>query len=188
MLRLAFFSFVLLCIKHKKIFLYQSFFREENAYKTLMRLKCITKYLLYLKRGRCVFSPKKRAPRNAKNRRGKGIDYPFEIDEEFEVDIVDVTPNGEGIAKIKGFPVFIGNAKLNEHVKIKITEMSQRLCRRRNSSSVEERRENHFKMIRFWGNWCGHRDLNPGRQLGKLMSYQLDYDRKLFVLACLFLA
>ncbi|MGD0645860.1 MAG: TRAM domain-containing protein [Candidatus Bathyarchaeia archaeon] len=75
------------------------------------------------KRGRCLFSPKKRAPRNAKNRRGKGIDYPFEIGEEYEVDIVDMSPNGEGIAKIKGFPIFIGNAKLNEHLKIKITKL-----------------------------------------------------------------
>ena len=35
----------------------------------------------------------------------------------------DVTPKGDGIAKIKGFPVFIGNAKLNEHLKIKITDI-----------------------------------------------------------------
>ncbi|MGZ4850893.1 MAG: TRAM domain-containing protein [Candidatus Bathyarchaeia archaeon] len=67
-------------------------------------------------------SPKKRAPRNAKNR-GKGIDYPFDLDEEFEVDVIDMSPNGEGIAKIKGFPIFISNAKLNEHLKIKITNI-----------------------------------------------------------------
>ena len=35
----------------------------------------------------------------------------------------DVTPKGEGIAKIKGFPVFIGNAKVKEHLKIKITDI-----------------------------------------------------------------
>jgi predicted RNA-binding protein with TRAM domain len=39
------------------------------------------------------------------------------------VDIFDVAPNGEGVAKIKGFPVFIKNAKLNEHVKIRITAL-----------------------------------------------------------------
>ncbi|MGD0071999.1 MAG: TRAM domain-containing protein [Candidatus Bathyarchaeia archaeon] len=67
-------------------------------------------------------SPKKRAPRNAKNR-GKGIDYPFDIGEEYEVDVIDMSPNGEGIAKIKGFPIFISNAKPNEHLKIKITKL-----------------------------------------------------------------
>jgi predicted RNA-binding protein with TRAM domain len=34
-----------------------------------------------------------------------------------------MTPKGEGIAKIKGFPVFISNAKPNEHLKIKITDI-----------------------------------------------------------------
>jgi predicted RNA-binding protein with TRAM domain len=37
--------------------------------------------------------------------------------------VVDMSPNGEGIAKIKGFPVFIANAKANEHLKIKITKI-----------------------------------------------------------------
>ena len=35
----------------------------------------------------------------------------------------DIAPNGEGIAKIKGFLIFIGNAKLNEHLRIKITHL-----------------------------------------------------------------
>ncbi|HUK84636.1 MAG TPA: TRAM domain-containing protein [Candidatus Acidoferrum sp.] len=51
------------------------------------------------------------------------MDYPFEIGDEFEVDVLDMSPNGEGIAKIKGFPVFIGNAKANEHVKVRITKI-----------------------------------------------------------------
>jgi predicted RNA-binding protein with TRAM domain len=34
-----------------------------------------------------------------------------------------MSPNGEGIAKIKGFPIFISNAKPNEHLKIKITKL-----------------------------------------------------------------
>jgi predicted RNA-binding protein with TRAM domain len=72
----------------------------------------------------CVFSPKKRAPRNAKNKRGRGINYPIKLGEEYEVDIVDMTPNGQGIARIKGFPIFISNTKPNEHLKIKITNLT----------------------------------------------------------------
>ncbi len=68
-------------------------------------------------------SPKKRSPRNAKNR-GKGAQYPMKVGDEFEVDIFDVAPNGEGVAKIKNYPVFIKNAKLNEHVKIRITSLT----------------------------------------------------------------
>lgn len=47
----------------------------------------------------------------------------MEIGEEYEVDVIDMSPNGEGVAKIKGFPIFIKNAKPNEHVKIKITNL-----------------------------------------------------------------
>ncbi len=47
----------------------------------------------------------------------------MEIGEELEVDVIDMSPNGEGVAKIKGFPVFIKNAKVNEHVKIRITNL-----------------------------------------------------------------
>jgi predicted RNA-binding protein with TRAM domain len=47
----------------------------------------------------------------------------MEIGKEYEVDIVDATPRGDGVAKIRGFPVFIKNAKLNQHVKVKITAL-----------------------------------------------------------------
>jgi predicted RNA-binding protein with TRAM domain len=47
----------------------------------------------------------------------------MEIGKEYEVDIVDISPNREGVAKIKGFPIFIKNAKPNEHVKIRITNL-----------------------------------------------------------------
>ena len=47
----------------------------------------------------------------------------MEIGKDYEVDIENVSPNGEGVAKIKGFPVFIKNAKLNEHLKIRIISL-----------------------------------------------------------------
>jgi predicted RNA-binding protein with TRAM domain len=71
----------------------------------------------------CLFSPKKRAPRNAKNKHSKGVNYPVKIGEEYEVDIVDMSPNGEGIVRIKGFSIFISNAKPSEHLKIRITNL-----------------------------------------------------------------
>jgi predicted RNA-binding protein with TRAM domain len=48
----------------------------------------------------------------------------MEIGKEYEVDVEAVSPNGEGVAKIKGFPVFIRYAKLNEHVKVRITNLA----------------------------------------------------------------
>ncbi|MGD6850685.1 MAG: TRAM domain-containing protein [Candidatus Bathyarchaeia archaeon] len=46
------------------------------------------------------------------------------IGEEYEVTIFDVAPNGEGVAKIKNYPVFVKNAKLNERVKVRITYLA----------------------------------------------------------------
>jgi predicted RNA-binding protein with TRAM domain len=47
----------------------------------------------------------------------------MDIGKEYEVDIEDLSPNGEGVARIKGFPIFVKNAKIDEHVKIKITNL-----------------------------------------------------------------
>ena len=45
----------------------------------------------------------------------------MKIGEEYEVTILEIAPNGEGMGKIKNYPVFIKNAKLNEQVKVRIT-------------------------------------------------------------------
>lgn len=69
-------------------------------------------------------SPKKRSPRNAKNKRGRGIDdLPVKLGKEYEVDITEMTPNGEGIARIKGFLIFIPNKKPGDHANVKITRL-----------------------------------------------------------------
>jgi Predicted RNA-binding protein, contains TRAM domain len=46
------------------------------------------------------------------------------VGEEYEVSIFDIAPNGEGVAKIKNYPVFVKNAKLNERLKVKITSLT----------------------------------------------------------------
>ncbi len=91
----------------------------QNAYVSRMHL-----LIFNVESEECFFSPKKRAPRNAKNKHGRGMNYPVKIGEEYEVDIVDMNPNGKGVARIKGFPIFISNTKPNEHLKIKITNLT----------------------------------------------------------------
>ena len=67
-------------------------------------------------------SPSKRSPRNAKSKRGRRVENcPVETGKEYEVDITETSPQGEGIARIKGFLVFVGNAKQGDHLRIKIT-------------------------------------------------------------------
>ena len=65
-----------------------------------------------------TISPKKRSPRNAKNKRK--VDCPVILGNEYEVEIGQMSPNGEGLATVKGFGVFVPNVKLGEKVKVRI--------------------------------------------------------------------
>jgi predicted RNA-binding protein with TRAM domain len=52
---------------------------------------------------------------------GKGFKrYPVELGEELEVEIKELSPKEEGIAKVQGLVVYVPNAKPGNHVKIKI--------------------------------------------------------------------
>ena len=64
----------------------------------------------------------KKSQRNAKNRGRNVRKCPVQIGKEYEVDIVDATPNGLGIARINGFIVLVGNTKIGDHKTIMITE------------------------------------------------------------------
>ena len=65
----------------------------------------------------------KRSQRNAKSRRGRYVKKcPVEIGDEYEVDITGTTPNGAGIARIKGFLILIDDTKLGDHIKVTITK------------------------------------------------------------------
>lgn len=55
---------------------------------------------------------------------GKGVKRcPVAMGEELEVDISECSPKGEGIAKVEGLVIHVPNAKLGEHVKIKISRI-----------------------------------------------------------------
>jgi predicted RNA-binding protein with TRAM domain len=55
---------------------------------------------------------------------GKGFKRcPVELGEELGVDIVELSPKGEGIARVQGLVIHVANAKLGEHVKIKINRI-----------------------------------------------------------------
>ena len=63
----------------------------------------------------------KRSQRNAKNRSKREKKCPVQVGNEYEVEITDTTPNGVGIANIKGLIVLVKNTKSGDHKKIVIT-------------------------------------------------------------------
>jgi len=50
---------------------------------------------------------------------------PVEMGKEYDVDITETSRQGEGIARIQGFIIFVANAKLRDHLKIKITRIGR---------------------------------------------------------------
>jgi predicted RNA-binding protein with TRAM domain len=59
-------------------------------------------------------------------RRGHGKGFkrcPVEMGKEYEVEITEMSPQGEGVARIQGFVIFVANAKPGNHAKIKITRI-----------------------------------------------------------------
>jgi len=50
---------------------------------------------------------------------------PVEIGKEYTVNITGRSRRGDGIAKIQGFVIFVADAKLGDHVKIRITRIGR---------------------------------------------------------------
>jgi predicted RNA-binding protein with TRAM domain len=50
------------------------------------------------------------------------------LGEEYEVDVLIAAPNGEGIAKVKGYSIFIPKWKPGDHVRVKITRLDAACC------------------------------------------------------------
>ena len=61
-------------------------------------------------------------------RRGYGGGFkpsPVEIGKEYDMNITETSRQGEGIARIQGFVIFVANAKPRDHLKIRITKIGR---------------------------------------------------------------
>ena len=62
-------------------------------------------------------------------RRGHGKGFkrcPVELGEELEVEITELSPKGEGIAKSQGFVIYIPDTKPGDHVKIRVNRITEK--------------------------------------------------------------
>lgn len=53
---------------------------------------------------------------------------PVEIGKEYDVEILETSRRGEGIARIKGLVCFVPDTKPGDHVKIRITRISRKFA------------------------------------------------------------
>lgn len=68
------------------------------------------------RRGGRNFGPSRFAPK------------PVEIGKEYDVEILETSRRGEGIARIKGLVCFVPKAKPGDHVRVRVTKISSRFA------------------------------------------------------------
>ncbi len=66
---------------------------------------------------------------------GRGFDRgstgpkPVEVGKEYEVEIIEISRKGDGIARVQGFVVFVENGKVGNKLKVKVTEVADRFAK-----------------------------------------------------------
>ena len=60
--------------------------------------------------------------------RGSPSPKPVEVGKEYEVDITEISRQGDGIASVQGFVVFVKNGKVKQNVKIKVELVGSRFA------------------------------------------------------------
>ena len=61
--------------------------------------------------------------------RGSTGPKPVEVGKEYEVDIIEISRKGDGIARVLGFVVFVENGKVGNKLKVKVTEVADRFAK-----------------------------------------------------------
>ena len=62
-------------------------------------------------------------------RRGHGKGFkrcPVELGEELEVEISELSPKGEGIAKSQGFVIYVADTKPRDRVRVKVVRITEK--------------------------------------------------------------
>ena len=60
--------------------------------------------------------------------RGSPAAKPVEVGKEYEVDITEISRQGDGIARVQGFVIFVKNGKVEHNVKVKVKQVGDRFA------------------------------------------------------------
>jgi len=60
--------------------------------------------------------------------RGSTGPKPVEVGKEYDVEVTEVSRQGDGIARVQGFVVFVKNGKVGQKVKVKIDQVGNRFA------------------------------------------------------------
>lgn len=71
---------------------------------------------------------------------------PVEVGKEYDVRISEVSRRGDGIARIRGFVIFVEGARAGERVKIKVVDVGNRFAKAQIVSRSPEEEERKGKV------------------------------------------
>jgi predicted RNA-binding protein with TRAM domain len=60
--------------------------------------------------------------------RGSHAPKPIEVGKEYEVDVTEISRQGDGVARIQGFVVFVKNGEVKQNVKVKVEQVGNRFA------------------------------------------------------------
>lgn len=61
--------------------------------------------------------------------RGPPGPKPVEVGKEYEVEVTEVSREGDGVARVQGFVVFVKSGKAGQKVKVKIDQVGSRFAK-----------------------------------------------------------
>ncbi len=62
------------------------------------------------------------------DRSSMGTPAPVEVGKEYDVNIEDIAREGDGIARVEGFVIFVADTKVGDTVKIQIDKVMRRFA------------------------------------------------------------
>jgi predicted RNA-binding protein with TRAM domain len=60
--------------------------------------------------------------------RGSPAPKPVEVGKEYEVEITEISRQGDGVARVQGFVVFVRNGKVSQNVKVQVEQVEDRFA------------------------------------------------------------
>lgn len=61
--------------------------------------------------------------------RGSPTTKPVDVGGTYEVDITEISRKGDGIARVQGFIIFVENGKVQNKIKVRVTEVTDRFAK-----------------------------------------------------------
>ena len=60
--------------------------------------------------------------------RGSSTSKPVEIGKQYEVEITEISRQGDGVARVQGFVMFVKNGKVSQNVKVQVERVGARFA------------------------------------------------------------